>query len=345
MIANAVVDIWECEGIRPILKYEDDLKIFRVPSVTGSFVDGEFRYDFDRDEMLRRISALGVPWNSEKGDECFTSVTTFIGYLWDIPKRLVSLPERKRLKFHERVRRFLNDFCNYDHPCRLLDVQKIHGSLCHVAFVYSEGRSRLSSLSNFASKFGNDEYRTLHILSGPMIQDLRWWLDILSSPSIARPLRPRGPLQDLGLYVDASTSWGIGIVIGDQWASFELSPTWKIHGRDICWLETIALELLLYFLESMGLREVYLLIYSDNQGTIGAIGKGRSPNAHINLSIRRMHLVLINLSITPHLSYIESGANPADPISRGELGAAGRRIFPTFKLPEELFNCFVNVQS
>jgi hypothetical protein len=67
MIANAVVDIWECEGIRPILKYEDDLKIFCVPSVTGSFVDGEFRYDYDRDEMLCRISTLGVPWNREKG--------------------------------------------------------------------------------------------------------------------------------------------------------------------------------------------------------------------------------------------------------------------------------------
>jgi hypothetical protein len=28
MIANAVVDIWQAEGVKPILKYEDDLKIF-----------------------------------------------------------------------------------------------------------------------------------------------------------------------------------------------------------------------------------------------------------------------------------------------------------------------------
>jgi hypothetical protein len=345
MIANAVVDIWEGEGIKPILKYEDDLKIFRTPSAMGPFSDGGFCYDYDRDEMLRRISSLGVPWNEEKGDGSFTSITTFIGFLWDIPQRLVSLPERKRLKFQERVRRFLNDFCHHRHPCHLLDVQKIHGSLCHVAFVYIEGRSHLSSLSNFASKFKNDDYKTLYVSSRSMIHDLQWWLDVLSSPSISRPLHPRGPLQDLGLYVDASTSWGIGIVIGDHWASFRLSPTWKIHGRDICWLETIALELLVYFLESMGLREVHLLIHSDNQGTIGAIGKGRSPNMHINLSIRRTYLVLISLFITPHLVYVESGANPADPISRGESGAADRRISPTFKLPEELINCFVDVQS
>ena len=53
-----------------------------------------------------------------------------------------------------------------------------------------------------------------------MISDLRWWLDTFSSPSIVRQLRPCGLLQDLGLYVDALTSWGIGIVVGDEWASF-----------------------------------------------------------------------------------------------------------------------------
>jgi hypothetical protein len=28
MIGNAIVDIWEAEGIQTILKYEDELKIF-----------------------------------------------------------------------------------------------------------------------------------------------------------------------------------------------------------------------------------------------------------------------------------------------------------------------------
>jgi len=345
MIANAVVDIWEAEGVGPILKYEDDLKVFRMPSADGAFVDGEFRYDYDREDMLHRIEPLGVPWHPGKGDNRFTFITTFIGYLWDIPQRTVSLPEEKWLKFRERVRRFLNDFCDTHHPCHLLDVQKIHGSLCHVAFVYTHGRSRLSSISNFASKFKNDEFRTLYISSRSMVSDLRWWLNILSSPSIVRLLRPRGPLQDLGLYVDASTSWGIGIVIGDEWSSFQLSPSWKIQGRDICWLETIAIELLVYLLEEKGLQDAYLLIHSDNQGTIGALGKGRSPNTHINLAIRRIHLALTGLLITPNFVYIESGANPADPVSRGEPGLVGRRIVPTFMLPEELIDCFVDVKS
>ena len=175
-----------------------------------------------------------------------------------------------------------------------------------------------------------------------MITDLNWWLMKLSQPNVARTLHPHGPLQDLGLYVDASTSWGIGIVIGDEWAAFRLSPSWKVPGRDICWLETVAIELLVYFLEAKGLRDTHLLIHSDNQGTIGTLEKGRSGNVHINLSIRRTHLVLMDLSIATRTIYVESHANPADPISRGEPGSTGKQLIPTFKLPDELL-CLLNV--
>ena len=57
MIANAVVDIWLAEGVKPILKYEDDLKIFRFPVLAGEFHDDGFLYDYDRAEALSRISS------------------------------------------------------------------------------------------------------------------------------------------------------------------------------------------------------------------------------------------------------------------------------------------------
>src|SRR5271156_1610816 len=43
MIGNAIVDIWQAEGIRPTLKYEDDLKIFRCPTSTST--DDSYVYD------------------------------------------------------------------------------------------------------------------------------------------------------------------------------------------------------------------------------------------------------------------------------------------------------------
>ena len=103
MIANAVIDIWKGEGVFPIPKYKDDLRVFQVPSSTGIFPDGDFLYDYDCPEMLRHIQSLGVPWHEEKGDQSFSFMATFIGFFWDIPNKLVSLPDAKWRKFHDQV--------------------------------------------------------------------------------------------------------------------------------------------------------------------------------------------------------------------------------------------------
>ena len=99
MIGNAIVDIWQAEGVKPILKYEDDLKIFRYPVTAGNFHQDGFQYHYDREEALSRISSLHVPWHKDKGDLAFSYITNFIGFRWDLPSRHVSLPEDKRLKF------------------------------------------------------------------------------------------------------------------------------------------------------------------------------------------------------------------------------------------------------
>jgi hypothetical protein len=207
---------------------------------------------------------------------------------------------------------------------------------------YTLGRTRLPSLSNFIASFIDNEF-TRRYPPKSMISDLKWWLQTLNIPDFHRSLLPRGPCQDMGLFVDASTSWGIGIVIAGNWAAFKLRDNWKVEGRDICWLETVAVEILIYILEAMGISNTTLLIHSDNQGTIGSLGKGRSRNFHVNLSIRRAYVVLASLFITPELIYIASENNPADPISRGELGSIETRITTSFSLPDELRHIFLDV--
>ena len=342
MIGNTIVDIWQAEGVRPILKYEDDLKVFRYPPshipISSPHDTFMTTYEYDRNEALLRISSLGVPWHKEKGDAEFLFKTTFIGYSWDLVHKLVSLPDEKRLKFHSRVQVFINSFSR--RRCTLKDVERIHGSLCHVAFVYLEGSSRLPSISNFAASFKGNELLQRYPPRS-MVTDLHWWLKELDKPSFFRELRPRGEMQDLGLYVDASTSWGIGVIIQGRWAAFKLHPDWKTEGRDICWLETLALEFLIHFLDAMGICNAHILIHSDNTGAIGALDKGRSPNYHINLSIRRMYTILVSRFITHRLEYISSEDNPADPISRGESGPAELAIPYSFSMPDELVPVFL----
>jgi hypothetical protein len=340
MIGNAAVDIWIKEDVAPICKYEDDLEVFRFPVKDGNFEDSGYHYLYDKEECLSRINSLGIPWHPDKCDPAFMFISDYIGFRWNIPQRTVALPPVKRLKFLERVRIFLDHFSG--HRCQLIDVDRIHGSLCHVAFVYLEGRSRLPSLSNFAAVYKGNEFIRRYPPAS-VISDLRWWLDTLTKENISRPLIPRGPVQDLGIFVDASTSWGIGIVCNGRWAAFQLADGWKLPGRDICWLETVAMEILVYFLEQLKFSNVRLQIHSDNQGAIGALSKGRSPNRAINLAVRRIFAILYPLFITPVLVYIESENNPADPLSRGILGAYEKRLVQTFKLPDDLINVLSNV--
>jgi hypothetical protein len=190
--------------------------------------------------------------------------------------------------------------------------------------------------------FNGNEF-ILHRASNSLRKNLIWWETQLFVPNFYRQLRPLGPLQDLHIYVDASTSWGIGIIIGESWAAFQLAADWKVLGLDICWLEAVALELLVYFLAQLNFSQVHLLIHSDNNGAIGAHSKGRSGNNAINLCVRRTYAVLAEHLIVPKFKYIESALNPSDPISRGESGPSHRRLAQSFDLPWELSNIFVDL--
>lgn len=339
MIANAMVDIWITEGVKPILKYEDDLNIFRYPVQDGQFKEGHYSYAYDREEILHRIAPLKVPWHPEKGDPFFSSSTTFIGMLWDLENHRVSLPEQKRKKFLRRVSDFVVNFERG--RCQLQDVKRIHGSLCYISFIFCAGCSHLPSLSNFAASFRGDEF--IRRFPPPsLISDLKWWQKQLNVQNFYRQLVPRGNPLEMGIYVDASTSWGIGIIVDGKWLALQHKPSWKIPGRDIGWLKTVAVELIAYILEAKGIHNSFIIVHSDNQGTIGSMTKGRSPNFHINLSIQRTYSILCPNFITFLFKYIASEKNPADPLSRGELGPSQDKMNLQLALPPELKSIFTH---
>src|SRR6267154_162505 len=152
------------------------------------------------------------------------------------------------------------------------DAMSLNGTLSHVSFVIPHGRAYLANLPGFIAQFPN-KHSSRH--SPPAVKkDLQWWFDILSSQPPPRNLSPRGPTQDLDLWVDASTEWGIGSVFGDQWNAWKVREGWKGQGRDIGWLEAIAVELAALTLFEMGWRNASVLIWSDNQGVIGAFQRG-----------------------------------------------------------------------
>ena len=219
--------------------------------------------------------------------------------------------EGKRLGFQERVRRPRYDFCNGPHPSGCAEDSWLFAS-CYLCLC-RQSLPPFLPLEFHPPKFHNDEFKILCVPSHSMVSDLHWRYSVLSFPSITWLFCPRGPLQDPGLYVNASTSWGIGIVIGELRASFQHESSWlrcPLAGDGCYWTSCLLLETI-YF------SDAYLLTYSDSQDTIGAIWKGRSSNTYINISIRCTYFVLI----TPNIVYVESKANPGNPIeSRGLWG-------------------------
>ena len=353
MISNAAVDIWEAQGVYPIMKYEDDLCVFRFPTIGPTLPNETHVFAYDRLSTLHLIEEPNIPWHPDKGQN-FNETFKYIGFLWNIAARTVSLPEEKRLKFLNCTRYFISAF--QAQRCVVKDVMKIHGSLCHIAYIYPEGyifllplfnilisnlgRNHLASLSNFIVSFTNKFER--HFTLKPVINDLQWWNDTLLQQGRCRHIVHLKTVEP-NIFVDTSTSWGIGIWFDGKWDAWKLADNWRGPCCDIGWLEGIALKFVIYILASLNFSNTRIIIHSDNKGVIGAFDKGRCRNFKINLSICRSLTVLASQNVIPNIVHVESKANLADPISRGILGPLDLRLGMKFDMPDELMQFFLHV--
>lgn len=66
-------------------------------------------------------------------------------------------------------------------------------------------------------------------------------------------LSPRPLTRDYGIWVDASTGTGVGLLWNGHWAAWSTSPQWRGPSRDIGWLEAVAVELAVRLAYSKGI--------------------------------------------------------------------------------------------
>ncbi|CDO76109.1 hypothetical protein BN946_scf184876.g2 [Trametes cinnabarina] len=332
---DAVVDLLDTRGWGPNKKWVDDLTNFRVP--TSALEDGTgWRYDHLIEDIFALGERIGLPWHKTKWRD-HDPKGEYLGFAWDIPRKEVSLPERKRLKYLARVDNVLATADGGAKRVPFGMAQKLSGTLSHCTFIYPRGRTYLTGLYTFLASYVNE-----HALRYPpksVISDLGWWRSILSLPSEHRVLEKRGEVRNLDLWVDASTDWGIGIVIGQSWDAWRWAmerELWNKMGRDIGWAEMIAIELLLRRLVEEGLENAAVLVRSDNKGVIKAFRRGCSRNWQVNLSIRRTELLCMEKNLDLQPVYVNTKENRADPVSRGIPDARLCRFKSKFDLPEEV---------
>jgi hypothetical protein len=164
----------------------------------------------------------------------------------------------------------------------------MHGKLIHVSCIFPLIQPFLSGLAHFPLSF-----RSFHgklQVPHPLCADLSWIQFVLQSLPNEIPLAPAAPV-DLQWWGDASTSFGIGVIIGSYWAVWKWAPSFKVGPQqdfDIGWAEAVAVELGLWLALSLGivgngkLGGHTLLVQSNNAGIVAVTNKEQSRSHETN---------------------------------------------------------------
>jgi hypothetical protein len=144
-IADAMVEVCLREGVKDLIKWVDDFVFFRYPKEVD--VRGSYSYRYGEDLIWKLAENLGWPWAPKKFVPFATSFM-YIGFLWDLRQKTVSLPDVKKTKYLNKLAVWTEEF-----KPTLTEVESLIGTLNHVTLVVLEGRSRLLHLYKLQASF------------------------------------------------------------------------------------------------------------------------------------------------------------------------------------------------
>lgn len=224
---DALVGILKWIGFDEVFKWVDDTTIWQTPTSASTSADGttSFTYRFaDLSQIFNLADYLGIPLHPDKVQQ-FGSTITYVGFEWDIAKKSVSLPEKKRLKYLNKLVAFLETYSPHGAKLYLKPLESLHGSLMHCTFVIREGRAYLKATQRFMHTY-EGSHRSARYLAGSVVKELEWWRAELLKTEWSRSLEPL-PLDDtMKIHVDARRVGGSG------WCSLmKMAPFVGMVGR------------------------------------------------------------------------------------------------------------------
>ncbi|KAF5377916.1 hypothetical protein D9615_006695 [Tricholomella constricta] len=272
-----------------------------------STLDAEYAY---ASTDIDRISkSLGIPWEPTKTVE-FDSHVQYLGLVWDLQERSVSLPSAKKTKYLCAIQDWEAQRTHTREA-----TQKLYGKLLHASLIIPAGRVYLTRLETMLGTFHDRPFILHHAPSGTT-RDLEWWSRTLGHPCLTRRVPGPSVLVDPQAYSDASSGIGIGITIGNRWRAWRLIPGWRDEGRDIGWAEAVGFELLVSTLLTASSEGDEFKVFGDNRGVVEGWWKGRSRNQPTNEVFKRIHACLADHDCAIHSRYVPSHLNPAASFSQ-----------------------------
>ena len=234
-IADAFTSILSSKGLGPSKNWVDDFLFFRFP-VSSTSDSPSFSYSLS--DISDIASQLGWPWKDSK-TKPFANEFKYLGFTWNLSEKTVQLPDSKKLRYLAKLEPWTPG-----QKFNRKEAESVLGTLVHCSLALPVGRSRLPSISRFTSSF--NYYRSPFARKTPnssVISDITWWRTQLSSPFCGSSLSRPPAVSSIEFWVDASSSWGVGVVFDDEWDSWKFLPNWDKNGRNIGWAEIIAIEL------------------------------------------------------------------------------------------------------
>jgi hypothetical protein len=205
---------WFAGGTLPsgeIEEFDEDLKFeLRDLTLASPRSEHEQQFCYNLEDVNRITDHLGIPWEASK-DIPFSPNPVFIGLIWNLEDRTVTLTESKRIKYLTAILEWQSKRTHV-----LLEVQKLHGKLLHASLIFPAGRAYLANLEAMLGIFRDTPFKP-RTPPRDTPDDLAWWRTILSTqPLPVLPIPTPQPILDLRAFFNASIGVGIGITIGNR---------------------------------------------------------------------------------------------------------------------------------
>jgi hypothetical protein len=322
-LADAISALYLANDIGPLKKWVDDFLFFRY-----RISENPPTFTYELADIYALGEALGWPWKHSKTRPFATSFK-YIGFSWDLAHKTIQIPENKKLRYLEKLEPWVHG-ASFTRN----EAETILGTLVHCSLAIPSGPSRLPSISKFTSCFAhNSSPFSRRTPNSTLLEDISWWRAQLSKSFCGSRLVKAPSMSPVEFWVDASTSWGIGIVFGSVWQHWRLLPGWHADERGIGWAEMVAIEFGLRYAIHKGHSNIHFQVRSDNEGVIGALAAGKSRNPEQNRVLRRIVALMRSHSIWITTFYVPSLLNLADKPSRGRPAPGLRRAATSFKIP------------
>lgn len=261
--------------------------------------------------IVARSQELGVITSPNKCFD-FAYEQKFIGFIWDGFNKTVRLPEHKLSERLLQIDEFLVPGQKFSRD----QVEVLAGRLTHVSYILPQLRCYLNSLYRWVHAWVHLFARQL--LPEDAKEDLQFWKATLGSFRNMQLIASAEP-KEIGWVGDASTSFGIAVLIGSKWSQFRLKEGWEYDRgmkRGIAWLETVAIRLGILMLIQLEVKPGQnLQVWTDNTTSESALRKRKSRDRSVNDEWKVIKHLLIQWQIDLTPSRVVSAENRADALS------------------------------